>query len=192
MATLSNNRLKTGLFLTMATLILVFAAAALAAGPGGRFGHGMGKGQGCGGSGSEQRLEVLTEKLALTEDQVAAIGSIWENRQEKGAELRKEMMRLQNELEGEMLKDVPNEKTAVNLVEEIGALRTELKAQGLKSRLEVRQQLTPEQRDQMLMMKEGSRRGHGRKGGRGMGSNCDRECDGSGQGRGHQRCGGSR
>jgi Spy/CpxP family protein refolding chaperone len=186
MNTRSSNGWKTGLLLMLATLVLVFAAAALAQGPGGRFGHGKGKGICEGNFGSEHRLEVLTEKLELTEEQVAAIDGIQENGREKGVELHKEMMRLQNDLEGELLKDDPKKETALKLVDKIGALRTEIQAQRLQGRLEIRQQLTPEQRDKMLMMKEsfqGSR--HGRRGGRGMGRHCDRECDGSGQGRGH-------
>jgi Spy/CpxP family protein refolding chaperone len=187
MKALSRSGWKTGVLLMLATLVMVFAAAALAQGPGGRYGHGMGKGSGAGIFGPEHRLEVLAEKLELTEEQVAAIEGIRESGREKGIELHKEMMRLQNDLEGELLKDEPNEKSALNLVDKIGALRTEIQAQRMKGRLDMRQQLTPEQRDKMLMMSDRFQGGrHGRGGGRGMGPHGDRECDGSGPCRGRR------
>jgi len=175
---------KTGAFLVLATMILVFAASALAQGHGGRFGHGRGQGRGfgCGEFGPEHRMEMLQEKLELTDEQAAAIEAIHSAGREKGVAIHKEMMRLRNELEGEMLKDEPSEKTALNLVEKIGALKTELQTNRLKNRLEVRGQLTPQQRDKMLMMHGSSDQGHGRRTGRHGGGRCDRECDGSGPG----------
>lgn len=183
----TTNR-KNQLFVIMAVLVLVFAATALAQGQGKGSGHRMGRGHG-GGFGQENRLEFLTEKLELSPDQSAAIGEIMESGRQQGLTLRKEMMRLQNELEGEMLKDEPSQDTALQLVKKIGDLRTEERSLKMKSRLEVREQLTPEQRDSMLMMKE--RPGQGRRGGQGRqgrfgghaGSKCDRECDGEGPGR---------
>lgn len=190
---------KSGGLLALAVMVLIFAGTALAQGGGGRFGHGKGKGCGEGSSGFEHRLEALAEKLELTEEQVAAIEGIREAGREKGVEIRKEMMRLRNELEGEMLKDEPSPEAAKTLVEGIGALRTEIQVQRLANKLEVRQQLTPEQRDKMLMMRGGSHGGRGRHGGRGMGPHgaggCDGEgphgpgeCDGTGR-CGHQRGG---
>lgn len=186
----TNKTWKTGAFLILAAMVLVFAATALAQGTGGRSGHGQGKSQGiCGGEfGSEHRMEMLQEKLELTDEQVAAIEKIRETGRENGAQLQKEMMRLRNELEGEMLKDEPSEKTVLNLVGEIGDLKTEAQTARMKNRLEVARQLTPEQRDKMLMMHGsfGHGHGHGSKGGRHGGSRCDHECDGSGPGCGSQ------
>ncbi len=175
---------KTALYLTLSVLVLAFAAAALAQGPQNRFGQGRGR-QGEPGL----RLEMLAEKLELTEEQVAAIEKIQETGREKATELRKDMMRLRNELEGEMLKDEPSEKTALQLVEKIGGLRTEMQAGRMQVRLEVRGLLTPEQRDRMLMMEQGSRRGEGRRGGHGRGNRCGNECDGSGPGHSEGRRG---
>lgn len=175
---------KTAMFLTLSVLALTFAAAALAQGPQGRSGQGRGR-QGESGL----RLEMLAEKLDLTEDQVAAIEKIRETGREKGTELRKDMMRLRNELEGEMLKDEPSEETALQLVEKIGGLRTEMQAGRMQVRLEVRRLLTPEQRDRMLVMGKGSRRDAGRRGGHGRGHRCGNECDGSGPGHSEGRRG---
>jgi Spy/CpxP family protein refolding chaperone len=174
------NGWKSGGFLILAVMILIFAATALAQSGGSRFGRGMGKGYGEGPFGFEHRLEALAEKLELTEEQVTAIEGIQEAGREKGVELRKEMMRLRHELEGEMLKDEPSLDAAQALVEKIGALRTEIQVQRLANRLEVRKQLTPEQRDKMLMMRGSFQGGRGKHGGRGVGPHGARHCDGKG------------
>ena len=178
-----------GVSLMLAALVLIFAATALAQGPSERPGQGRGRGFGGEGSGPEHRLEMLTEKLELTEDQQVSIGAIMEAGREKGVVIHKEMMRLHNELEGEMLKDEPSEKAALDLVKKIGNLRTETQTHRMQSRLEIREQLSPGQRDKMLMMKGRSGSGRGR-GGRGagprFGNDCDRECDGGSHRRGAQ------
>ena len=179
---------KNQVFLFLAVLVLLFAAAALAQGPGDGPGRRNGHGGGFGPAfGSEHRLEMLTEKLELTPEQTDAIGKIMEAGRQQGVDLYKEMMRLQNELEGEMLKDEPSQETVLGLVKKAGDLRTEIQSQRMKSRLEVREQLTPEQRDKMLMMKGQAGKGHGRRGSHGpkgrSGCRCDRECDGQRHGR---------
>jgi Spy/CpxP family protein refolding chaperone len=179
------NKWKTGLLLGAATLVLVFAASALAQTQQGGFGKGRGRfGQ------PGQRLEFLTERLDLTEDQVAAIETIHQEGRQQAAELRKDMMRLRNELEGEMLKDEPSDKAVLDLTQKIGNLRTELDANRVSQRLQVRKQLTPEQRDLMLMMGQGQRGGRGGRGGHGFRAGCDQECDGSGPAHGRGRRGG--
>jgi len=178
MNTLKNKPLRTGLFLAMAVLVLAFAAAALAQAPQapkGSRGHGF---------GPEGRLDFLAEKLDLSAEQVAGIEAIQQAGRDKGLELRKDMMRLRNELEGEMLKDSPSEKTALDLVKQIGQVRIEMESNRLSGRLDMRELLTPEQRDKMLVMGQDfeGRRGGGR--GRGAGRHGAPECDGSGPGQG--------
>lgn len=158
-------------------LVILAAGAALAQGPG--QGAGMGARKGA-GKGEGFRLERLAAHLDLTAEQQEAIGSLHEQNRTQAIPLRKKMMRLRNELKGEMLKDSPSSKTVLSLNEKIGQLKTQLKANRLKTQLAVREQLTPEQRDQMLLMKDhgprGDRRSHGhgakgrdgRFGGRGM------------------------
>lgn len=173
---------QTGILLSLAATVLVFAAAAMAQGPGGCSGHGRG-----GDFGHGHRLEMLTEKLELTEEQVAAITEIREAGQAKGLELHKEMKRLRNELEGEMLKDEPTEEAALGLVGKIGALQTEIQSNRLENRLEVRRQLTAEQRDKMLLMGESFAGGRGQRGvGHRAGPHGDGECDGSGHHQGRK------
>ena len=183
----TNNGMKTLVFLTLAAMMVLGAGTALAQGRGGGPGHG-GRGGFCDGEfGPAHRLEMLADHLELTEEQVKAIEGIRTQGQEKNMELRKELMRLRNELQGEMLKDDPSEKAALDLSGKIGALRSEMQANRLTNRLEVRKQLTPEQRDKMLMLQERFQGREGRRGGgRGMGPHGDGDCDGPGQGKGRR------
>ena len=163
---------KTIILAVLAILILA-TGVALAQGPGqGRHGQG----QGCGGwaEGPGPRWEHLAERLELTAEQQQAIDGLREANRAQNLELRKELARLQNELEGEMLKDDPDQKTALELADKIGDLRKEMQASRLETRLAVREQLTPEQRDKMLAMGAG----HGKRGGR------QGRCDGHGPRRG--------
>jgi len=171
---------KTITFAVLAILTLT-AGLALAQGPGqGRHSRG----QGCGGwaEGPGARWEHLAERLELTAEQQTAIDELREANRAQNLELGKELARLQNELEGEMLKDDPDQKTALKLADRLGDLRKEMQASRLETRLAVREQLTPEQRDKMLAMGAG----HGKRGGR---QGC---CDGHGPRRGgrHGRHGG--
>lgn len=116
------------------------------------------------------RLERLAERLDLSEEQTAKIQSIHENARDGVVGLRKEMMRLHNDLEGEMLEDEPNLTKVRQIAKQIGEIRTKMQISRLESQIAVRGVLTPEQRDKFLMMKE-----RGRRGGPGM-----HECHGPG------------
>jgi Spy/CpxP family protein refolding chaperone len=98
---------------------------------------------------------MMARQLDLNEDQIQAIQEIHEKTKDQGLALRKELMRLKNDLRGEMLKDDPSEKTVLSLNEKMGELKTQLKANRLKARLEVREQLTPQQQDKMLLLGDG-------------------------------------
>ncbi|MCK9997012.1 MAG: Spy/CpxP family protein refolding chaperone [Candidatus Krumholzibacteria bacterium] len=175
----TNNGMKILVFLTLASVMLLGAGTVLAqgwgAGPGhggrgGGPGYGVRGGFGDGEFGPGHRMEFLADHLELTDEQITAIEGIQSRGQAKNMELRKEMMRLRNELQSEMLKDDPSEKVVLDLTGKIGALRSEVQTNRLSSRLEVRKQLTPEQRDKMLMLHERFQGREGRRGGgRGMG-----------------------
>lgn len=138
----------------------------------------------------ETRLDRMAARLDLTQEQRVAIEAIQTAARGNNLELRKQIERARHELRGEMLKDNPDERSVVQLTERIGKLRTELQVNRAKTRLAVRAQLTPEQRDKMLLM-----RGSDRRGGRGAGSWC---CGGEGpsggprHGRSEHRRGGPR
>ena len=92
-----------------------------------------------------------------------------QDNQQNAIEVRKQLLRLHNELEGEMLADEPQEATVVELTDKIGQLRTELQVERARTQLAVRELLTPEQRDKMMMLKATHRGAgkHGRHGGEG-------------------------
>ena len=167
MNTRTNNGMKTLVFLTLAAMMVLGVGTALAQRPGAGYGQGHGRGFGDGEFDSGHRLEMLADRLELSDEQVAAIKDIQAQGREENMGLRKELMRLRNELQGEMLKDDPSEGVAQDLIGKIGALRTEIQANRLKNRLKVRKQLTPEQRDKMLLMRGKFQRGEGRRGARG-------------------------
>lgn len=170
----TENQLKKLTFTGILVLTLVVAGSALAQGPGmGQGKGGMGRGMGQGlqanfdgdfGPRSEMRLERMAARLDLSEEQTEAIAKIREEGRKQNMEIRKEMMRLRNELRGEMLKDDPSKKTALDLNGKLGELRTQKQANRLENRLEVRELLTQEQKDKMLLMGDF---GKGNRGGRG-------------------------
>jgi Spy/CpxP family protein refolding chaperone len=187
------TRNKTIALATAAILVLSFSGLALAQGPGG--GRGPGARAGCDGDGPGfgpgPRIERLAARLDLSDEQKVAIEAIQAKNHEKNLALRKDMLRLQNELDGELLKDSPDAKSVKSLVGKIGELKTQAQQNRMETRLAVREQLTPEQRDKMLLMGKGQGfgqgRGHGRghSGGPGFGKGA---CDGDGpHGRGQGR-----
>ena len=119
--------------------------------------NGEGKGQFPRGEGP--RVEMLAKRLDLTDDQVAKIEAITESSRKDGLEMRRQLQQLRNELKGEMLKDQPSEKSVLQLNQKMGDLKTEMKAHQLSTRLKVREQLTPEQVDKMLVMGARERKG---------------------------------
>ena len=130
----------------LAALILVVAAAAWAQpGPGPR------------GRGGDEFPSRLLERLDLTEAQSTAIAKIRDEARERGRETRKQMMRLRHELQGIMMQDQPDAAAAEKLIEKMSEMRTEQQVRRMQTRLAVRDQLTPEQRDRMPLPGEGPR-----------------------------------
>lgn len=167
------------IILATAAILVFTASLALAQGQGyGRGSRGQGQGVACQADGRGARWDRLAERLELTEEQQTAIEELRTTNREQNLELRKDLARLRNEIEGELLKDDPDQGAALKLSDEIGDLHKQMRTNHLETRLAVREQLTSEQRDKMLAMKSGS----GKRGGRGRGG------DGEGPrrgGRGH-------
>lgn len=103
--------------------------------------------------GSGPHKARILERLDLSETQQAAIDKIHTESRETGLETRKRIMRLQNELEGLMLQDEPDTGEVVKLVSRIGELKTEQQVRRAQTRLEIREQLTEEQRDRMMTLR---------------------------------------
>lgn len=112
----------------------------------------------------QMRLARMAARLNLTADQQQAIGDLQQKARRENLETRKQIERARHELRGEMLKDKPAERTVVQLTEKLGELQTTLKVSRAKLQLAIRDQLTPEQRDQMILQ-QGARRGGGNRGG---------------------------
>jgi len=198
MKNLKSNQMR--VLVAAGILTIILASAGLAAAQGPHHGKGMHKGMqkgmqkgmaDCsamsdGEFGPGHRIEMMAKKLDLSEKQLETIKKIHENNRKEVLEKRKELMRLRNEMQGEMLKDNPSEKTVLGLNDKMGALKTEMKALRLKTRLAVREELTADQRDQMLMMGghggKGGRKGHG--GACGGFGGCDGPRHGGGMGQG--------
>ena len=176
--------------MVVAVTVLLVAGVALAQGGQGKGARMNGNCDGDGPHGPRggkgNRIERLAERLDLTDEQKTAIEGIHEETQAANQALAKETRLLKHELEGELLKDEPSEKTVLELNEKLGELRTQRKANGLKAKLAVRDELTPEQRDKMLAVgdrfgrKGGQGRGRGQGAGRGCGGDCDRGRGGKG------------
>jgi Spy/CpxP family protein refolding chaperone len=166
--------------LTAAAAILLLAGSQALAQRGGGPHQRCGWGEG--GFGPEARVERMAEALDLTEEQQQGIAAIQEKGRAANRELGKQLKRLENQLEGEMLKDDPSEKTVLELTRKMGDLRTEMRTNRVSNRFAVRALLTPEQRDKMLTLGARHGRGHGC-------GDCDGSCRGGPQrlGRGHGR-----
>jgi len=104
---------------------------------------------------------MVCSRLDLSEDQQAKIREIHEGKRQEHLRLQKEVLRLQNALDGEMLKDSPSTATLRDLAGQIGSLRTQEMILRLETRVAVRGVLTPEQRDRQLTLRGGRHHGHG-------------------------------
>ena len=152
----------------------------------------MGAGPGCGGAGCGGPMmgpgDGMLRGLDLSEDQQKRIKDIHESKRAEHVRLQKEIARLQNQLEGELLKDSPAVETLRSLAGQIGNIRTQEMVLGLETRLAVRGVLTAEQRDRMLTAPRGPRGGCGEMR-CGRGHRCGGPDCGQGPGPG-PRCGG--
>jgi Spy/CpxP family protein refolding chaperone len=108
----------------------------------------------------------MARRLELTDAQQDAIAKIFEAGRARDLPLRKQVRLLQHDLQGEMMKDDPSEKTVLALSKQAGDLRSQLQAGRLLDRLAMRKLLTEDQRDKLMMM-GGGRGGFGPDGPRG-------------------------
>ncbi len=120
---------------------LVWSAAPAEAGPDGQGRKGPGP-------------NAILARLDLTAEQKARVKEIRETGQAETRSLAKAMTRLRHELQGEMLADEPDPANVRELAQQIGDIRTKQEIRRLETRLAVRQELTPEQREQLLLMEQ--------------------------------------
>jgi Spy/CpxP family protein refolding chaperone len=106
---------------------------------------------------------MMGNRMGLTEDQQKAIAKIREDAEATRLPQIKEMMRLRTEMQSELLKDQPDQAAVHNLAQQMGDLRTQMQIKILDQRMAIRNLLTPEQRDRMLMMRRGGQGMNGRR-----------------------------
>lgn len=127
------------------------------------------------------RAERIAEFLELNEKQMDQLKELREERWEQMAEMRKELMRVEHEIRGEMLEDNPDVSAIKKLLAKKGQIRTDMEVARFEHRLAMRDILTEEQFDKLMMRRGGFGRGGFGRQGRGFGRG------GMGPGRGHGR-----
>lgn len=171
MLKIQNKKMLSTIALSIVAVIFLVAGLALAQGNGQKSMRGMrghGQGMACEEGHGMNRLDRMAKHLELSDEQKEAIEQLQEKNRADNLDLHKDVMRLQNEMQGEMMKDEPSEKSVLKINAEISALKGELRANRLKTRLAVREQLTSEQRDKMMVQGHGGPgkgKGRGKKGG---------------------------
>jgi len=129
----------------------------------------------------------MVQHLELSEKQADQLKDLRERGRSQMVDLRKEMMRVKNEIRGEMLEDNPDMDTLKKLTAKKGGIRTEMEIARLEHRLAMRKILTEEQRDKLMMHR--SRGGRGDSGAHGHGFGHERTGHGHGARRGGPRMG---
>jgi Spy/CpxP family protein refolding chaperone len=146
-------------------LVLVPASAALAQPGSSDDVRAPGEaGRGRGGPGFLERMGRERGPFAgldLSDAQQAQLEEIRKKGAAAGTSLRKQAMRLRNEMHGEMLQDQPDRRKIVRIAEQIGAVRTKLGVHRAEQHLAMLDVLTPEQRDEWLTRPHRGRGGHG-------------------------------
>lgn len=136
------------------------------------------------------RQERMAKYLELSEEQIASMEELREQGRSEMADMRKEMMRVQNDIRGEMLADNPDINTLKKLTAKRGEIRTTMEIARLTHRLAMREILTEEQRDKLMMFRGPEGRGGFGERGRGFRRGGMRfGCGEMGPGRGQRRGG---
>jgi len=148
----------------------------------GRHGRSFGGGQGFdGGQGfGPGRMAGLD----LSKEQREQMFQVRESMIEGTAGLREQLEEKRAAMKDLWTAEVPNEAAILAKMEEMGALRSRLRAEGARSRLAGLDVLTPEQREQIAERRQESGQGFHR---RGCGQGCGQGC---GSMKGHHRSGG--
>lgn len=98
------------------------------------------------GAGQQNQDRTPYKFLELTADQQTQVEAIMTNFQESSKMKKLDAKEKEIQLEKLMVADKPDEKAIMAKVDEIMALRTDLRKEAIKNKLEVRALLTPEQR----------------------------------------------
>lgn len=154
----TSNNTRTGKILARGVVVSVFALASIllaesAFGQFGGFGRGGGRGRGPGGKGKiGMRGAMVAEFLGLTEAQQADIKKIRTAARGQSQPLRKQLRDNRKAL-GEAVKSGETANIEA-LATEHGKLRGQLVAIGAKTRVDVKNVLTPEQQQKWTSFQE--------------------------------------
>jgi Spy/CpxP family protein refolding chaperone len=143
--------IKTRSFLSIAVGLFVvagFASDVLAKPPGGGPGHA---------EGEFRLLDRYADDLGLDEETRAAIEAIADSSRNRGEKLEQQKEAAREALKSFLDEELPNQEAVMRQVEALGAIDVELKKQFFQALIDIRKQLTPEQREQLLAL-ERSRR----------------------------------
>jgi len=118
--------------------------------------QGQGMGAPMGGEGMEEgdcmaRCMQMLEQFGLNDVQRVSVQRICEDVRGQMIQMRKDLMSVRNELRGELMQDNPSPDDVRELVNRAGGIQTSMRLAQVECLLKVREILTPEQRDQLMM-----------------------------------------
>jgi Spy/CpxP family protein refolding chaperone len=99
-------------------------------------------------------LELFSDELGLTEEQQTKIKEQRFQTDKEAIELRSKIKIAELELRELLHSEDPDEGQIKNKIEEIGSLKTQLRFTLVKSQLEIRNTLTPEQLEKLKLLKK--------------------------------------
>lgn len=128
----------------LGALLLGFTPAALARPPGPPGPHGP----------PERFIEANAERLGLDEETLAAITAISEDSRERSEALREQLFEAHRKMHELLDADEPDEAAVMAQADATGALEVELRKERLRAMLRIRRLLTPEQRQELVRIRE--------------------------------------
>jgi len=116
---------------------------------------------------SVERLIEHANELELSDDQIAQLRAIEDNTRDASRELHDRGRPIGEELRAELESDAPDKKKVEKLVRELGSIRVEGDVLRTMTMIDVREVLTPLQREKIKAMRaeRGERGEHGERGG---------------------------
>jgi Spy/CpxP family protein refolding chaperone len=158
------RRLTLILFSVGITALMASSAAAVEGGDGGRGPHGMRDGH---GPPLDRILERHSERLGLDDAARERVAAIADESREASDDIHERMRELHEKLRTALDADEPDEDRVMQLAEEIGQVRIEGNKQRLRTMLRIRAELTPEQRAELVKIREERKERRGEHGGPG-------------------------
>ena len=151
---MKNKKMITGLMVGLLVVVLASQSFAWAGRPSGQkdFDH-------------EKMLDMISAKLELTDEQKAKFKAEGEKMKKAMEANMDKMKKLADKLKAELEKDTPDRKKIHGLIAQMGKLRNEMQIRRMNSLLDLRESLTPEQKEKFKkMLEQGKKRFEGKHG----------------------------